>query len=153
MARFAVLVVATGILSYVPCWAQAQAIRAEAIEARLFLQHAGTLSAPLTESSELWNIIIGSEENASSSTFVRVEVSGPPGSYSAKNSVTLSVTYKGRKARREVLRKRLGVFSEKGKQYVGFWLPDTGCEELALVARASSPAAPATKLVPFACGE
>ena len=153
MVKFVAILAAAAILSYVPCLARAQAIRAEAIEARLFLQHVGSFSPPLTESPELWNVIIGHEENASSSTFVRVEVSGPPGSSGAKNSVALSVTYKGKKVRREVLRKRLGLFSDKGKQYVGFWLPNTGCEQLALVASTSSPGATVSKMVPFACGE
>ena len=121
-------------------------------------KHTGTFSAPLTESSELWNIIIGSEdaereERPSSSTFVTVQVSGPPGSYDRNNSVTLAVTAKGKTVRKEVLRNKLGVFSNKGKQFVGFWLPNTGCEELHLVARVSASTSAVSTRIPFACGE
>ncbi len=141
-----------------PCSAQAQAIRADAIEVRLFLQQTGTFSAPLRESSELWNIIIGatdedSDERPSSSTFVRVQVSGAPRSHNRNNSVTLTVTATGKKIRTEVLRKQLGVFSKNGKQYAGFWLQNTGCEELTLVASVSSSAGVIKTRVPFACGE
>ena len=158
MARFVALLAAVGTLGIAPCWAQVQTVRAEAIEVHRFLQHTGAFSAPLTESSELWNIIIGTEdeeraERPSSSTFVRVQVSGAPGSYDRKNSVTLSVTAKGRRVHTELLRKELGVFGKKGKQYVGFWLPNTGCEELDLVAWASSRTAAVKTKVPFACGE
>ncbi len=158
MTRLAALLVVAGTLGAPPCLAQAQTVRAEAIEVRLFLQHTGTFSAPLTESSELWNIIIGAtddenEERPSSSTFVRVQVSGVPGSYNRDNMVTLTVTAKGKRVGTAVLRKQLGVFSSKGKQYVGFWLQNTGCEELDLVASVSSRTGAVRAKVPFACGE
>ena len=62
MTRFVALLAAAGTLSISPCSAAAQTVHADAIEVRLFLQHAGTFSAPLTESSELWNIVIGATD-------------------------------------------------------------------------------------------
>jgi hypothetical protein len=144
-----------GVFCSAPSLAQTPEIRAEAIEVRQFLQQTGTFSRPITESSELWNIIIGSDEELrpSSSTFVRVQVAGPPGSYNSRKSVSLTVTTKGRQRHRKILRKSLGVFSDKGKQFVGFWLPDTGCQELTLVARVSSQSTATSTRIPFACGE
>jgi hypothetical protein len=159
MARFAARLAATGIVAAICPLAAVQAAQVEALEVRLFLQDSGTFSAPIAESAELWNVIIGNynddDTRPSSSTFVRVQVSGPSGSYNGRDFVTLIVvaSVHGRRVRQNVFRKQLGVFGKTGKQYVGFWLPNTGCEELALVARVSSDSRSIRATVPFVCGE
>jgi len=85
VARFAARLAATGIVAAICPLAAVQAAQVEALEVRLFLQDSGTFSAPIAESAELWNVIIGNynddDTRPSSSTFVRVQVSGPSGSY------------------------------------------------------------------------
>ena len=126
----------------------------EQIEARLFLAHTGTFSEPVPKGATLWNTIIGEAglREPSSATLVKILVSGDPKSYDAKAKVQLTVRAKTSKTRR-VLAKRLSVFGSEGKQYVAFWLPETGCDELVLQARVSGSEKTIKHTVPFRCGE
>lgn len=135
--------------------ASAQALSVSEIEARLFLAHTGTLSEPLSEGHGLWNTVIG-EGNAtepSSSTFVKVVVLGPPKSFNKNAVVVLTVTSAKSKAMLAKHRQNLGVFSESGRQYVAFWLSNTGCEPLQLSVAIPGSSKAVTRSIPFACGE
>ena len=135
--------------------ASAQAIALSEIEARLFLAHSGGWSEPLTEGQGLWNTVIGEggAVEPSTSTLVKVAVVGPPNSFDRNASVFLAVT--SLKSKATVLRSRqhLGVFSQSGRQYVAFWLPNTGCEPLRLSASISGSSQKVARTIPFACGE
>ena len=89
----------------------------------------------------------------STSTLVKVLVTAPPGSYSKTASVSLSVATGNSGTRATVLRKRLGVFGPEGRQFVAFWLPDTGCQPVRLVATVTGSTVGVTQLLAFRCGE
>jgi hypothetical protein len=122
------------------------------IDVRLFLHHSGTFSAPLDEKAELWNTIIGEgmSREPSSSLLADVIMKGTPG------ALGTTVQFKATSARSGKLlaqqTKRIGVYNDDGKYHVGFWLLDTGCEPLRLVARARGSKDVVTQ-VPFECGE
>jgi hypothetical protein len=135
--------------------AQPRAIVVESVEVRLFLSHSGSFSEPISEGATLWNTVIGEGGlvEPSSSTFVKVQLSSEPKSYSKGAKVGLRVLSSAAKPRTVNLSKSLGVFGADGKQYVAFWLPDTGCAELQLEARVTGAATPVKQTIPFRCGE
>jgi hypothetical protein len=104
--------------------AQSRAIVVESVEVRLFLSHSGSFSEPISEGATLWNTVIGEGVEPSSSTFVKVQLSSEPKSYSKGAKVSLRVLSSAAKPRTVNLSKSLGVFGADGKQYVAFWLPD-----------------------------
>ncbi len=128
------------------------------IESRLYLNHSGVLSEPLDDHSELWNVIIGggivepSSSSSSSSTLVDV-VSGDPGSYKKWAYVKLIVTnaHTGKIVSQQ--RKQLGIFSSEGQFHVAFWLLQTGCVPLHLVASLGDKTKSKVVTLPFQCGE
>ncbi|HWL40287.1 MAG TPA: hypothetical protein VNO75_08620 [Gemmatimonadaceae bacterium] len=128
------------------------------VRVHLFYSREGTFSGNLVGTqnmNSLWNTVIGEGQGggASSATLVVVEVSGEPGSYGGESSVELGV----RGTKREILRRRqsLGVLSDKGNAYVGFWLYDTGCEPLRTSAKlvGKTKSTPVSVEIPFRCGE
>jgi hypothetical protein len=133
----------------------AEAIEPVAVETRLFLSHSGKFSEPISEKTELWNTPATSDSpyRPSRNTFVRVQVNGPPGGADMKGRVDLTVTTVGTNQRPTRMHQRLGVFGPDGKQFVGFWLPDTGCEALQLSAKTNTSHKVVTQSVPFKCGE
>ena len=135
--------------------ARAQVMAVEAIEARLFFAHSGSFSEPLSENQALWNAIIGESglTEPSTSTLVKVLVVGPPKAFNKNAQVILQVDVLSRHATRSRQSKHLGVFGESGRQYVAFWLPNTGCESLRLSANLSGSKKAIVRMLPFACGE
>lgn len=137
-------------------WLSSQCLAAEIdrIDLRLYLNHSGSLSAPLEENAELWNVIIGGGiSEPSSSTLVDVVVSADPGSYKKNMIVGLTVTNQrtGKVISRQS--KTVGVFSSKGKFHAAFWLPETGCLPLRLVATLQGTTKSKAASLPFECGE
>ncbi len=131
--------------------AQTRALAVASVEARLFLSNTGQLSEPVLPNTLLWNTIVGDEP--STSTLVKVLVTAAPGSYNKTGAVSLSVAAENSRASAVVFRKRLGVFSPEGRQFVAFWLPETGCQTLRLVATVTGSATGITQVLPFRCGE
>jgi len=124
------------------------------IDLRLYLNHSGTLSDPIEEHAELWNVIIGGGiSEPSSSTLVDVIVSSDPGSYKKNAVVSLVATNQrtGKVLSRQL--KALGVFSSEGKFHAAFWLPETGCTPLRLVATLRGTSKSKAVSLPFECGE
>jgi len=72
----------------------ADRIEIESVNARLFLGHTGSLSAPLTAKDALWNTIIGegSAREPSKSTLIDVVVKGAPGKFDPNWMIDLVVT-------------------------------------------------------------
>jgi hypothetical protein len=157
MNRSHVTAVAALLLLSVSCRGAvaAEPIEPVAIETRLFLAHSGKFSEPISEKTELWNTPATSDSpnRPSRNTFVRIQLNGPPGGAGLKGRVDLTITSVGTNQRPIKLHQRLGVFGPDGKQFVGFWLPDTGCEALHLSAKTSNSRKTVTQSVPFKCGE
>ncbi len=126
-----------------------------AIEVRLFLAHTGTFSEPIHEGTNLWNTVIGEAGLAepSSSTFVKILIQGKPKTYPNGQSVELEVTSEGPKKSTTRQLSQLGSFDSEGKQYVGFWLSNTGCTSLRLKASVVGSGRSVQHLIPFKCGE
>ena len=128
-----------------------------AVRAQLFYSDRGTLSDDILSRSELslWNTIIGegSAGGPSNATLVTVELSGKAGSYERGLSVELVVTA----GKKPLLSKRVapGVLNRAGHTYAAFWLYDTGCQQLTLVASivGAPDSAKKTATIPFQCGE
>jgi hypothetical protein len=129
-----------------------------AVRAQLFYDASGTFSGDILSQRDLalFNTIIGegSAGQASTSTFVTVEISGrnlPVG------VTKVEITATGNKARL-IQRKLIGVdiYDQRTKFFAPFWLYETGCEEIKISARLIGKGAPATvvtKRIPFVCGE
>ena len=135
-------------------WAAEQPIAVSSIEVRLFMADTGQFSEPVPEKSLLWNTIIGEGDagGSSSSTLVKVLVSGPPGKFDKRATVSLKVAKPDSGERPAALNKSLGVFNAEGRQYVAFWLANTGCEELLVSARVGAGKS-VDQTIPFKCGE
>ena len=133
----------------------AQALAVRTIEARLFFAHSGSFSEPLSENQPLWNVVIGESgaSEPSTATLVKVLVAGPPRAFDRNARVVLQIDGPTPKATRSRQSKRLGVFDESGRQYVAFWLADTGCEPLRLSASLSGSKEAVVRTLQFACGE
>ena len=128
-------------------------LRVGRVEARLYLHDTGTLSAPISPNTALWNTIIGEGEalEPSTSTLVDVVVEGAPGSFDASRKVQLMVASSTNGKVTARMSKGVGVISQSGVSHVAFWLPETGCEPLTITATIG---ATSKKLdLPFACGE
>jgi hypothetical protein len=122
---------------------------------RLFLGYSGTLSHPLTKADVLRNTTIGegSASEPSSSVLIDVIVSGPLGSFDAHRAVTLVAADSSTGKVVGRFTKGPGVLSSAGAYHVAFWLPDTGCVPLHLVARVRGTSRSRTADVPFRCAE
>lgn len=131
--------------------------RITAVRAQLFYSDRGTFSGDVLAppGKTLWNTVIGEGESGgpSSSTLVVVEVTGAPGSYEPDRSVELVATAEGKVVHRGTA--QTAVLNTRGRMYAGFWLPDTGCKRIRLVARlrGQTPAPETRKEIPFDCGE
>jgi hypothetical protein len=126
-----------------------------AIQVRLFQTYTGTLSEPIHEGTTLWNTVIGEGglTEPSNSTFVTIQILGKPKTYAKGQAVELKVTTQGAKKAPTRHVAQLGLFDSEGKQYVGFWLPRTGCTSLRLTARVAGSSRSVQQLIPFKCGE
>lgn len=131
--------------------------RITAVRAQLFYSDRGTFSGDVLAppGKTLWNTVIGEGESGgpSTSTLVVVEVTGAPGSYEPDRSVELVATAEGKTVHRGTAQS--AVLNTRGRMYAGFWLPDTGCKPIRLVARlrGQTPASETRKEIPFDCGE
>ena len=149
-------VIATTLISCWFCWISSQCLGAEIdhIDLRLYLSHSGSLSAPLEHKAELWNVIIGGGiPEPSTSTLVDVVVSAGPDT--EKNSVVVNLVATNQRSGKVLLRqsKTVGVFSPEGKFHAAFWLSETGCVPLRLVATLKGTTKSKTVSLPFECGE
>ena len=131
--------------------------RVSDVRAHLFYSDRGDLSPNIIGRTDLalWNTIIGEGDagGASSATLIVVEVAGAPGSFSASRKVELAVRASGKETFRRA--EALSVLNEKGRGYVAFWLPGTGCEPLRLSTALIGQPNPSrrTAEIPFRCGE
>ena len=124
------------------------------IEVRLFRHHTGTLSEPLTGKEALWNTIIGegSAGEPSSSLLIDIVVAGAPGTYENRAVELVVKNAKSGKILGEQ-RKSIGVLSSAGVYHTGFWLPETGCEALSVIAHIKGASSSKETRILFACGE
>jgi hypothetical protein len=128
-------------------------LKLESIQARLFLSHTGTFSEALSPKDALRNVVLGGIGiiGPSQSTFVDVTLRGEPGAFSPKRTVVLTVTAPLRP--KLTLKQLVGVLSTDGHFHVGFWLPDTGCVPLHLVATFAETKQHIETDIPFLCAE
>jgi hypothetical protein len=127
----------------------------DAVTARLYYAHTGTLSKPIGENSGLWNTIIGGggAEEPSNATLIEAVVSGKAGDYVPATYVDLLVTDTKTKKRIGKQSEAVGVLSNTGRFHLGFWLRDTGCTPLTITATLRGSSEKTTIRVPFECGE
>jgi len=128
-------------------------LRVHAVEAHLYLQNSGALSRVIGPEMALWNTIIGEGDagEPSTSTLVDVIVEGAPGSFSARSEVKLVVSNSRTGKVKYRFTSHVGVLSRSGVSHIPFWLKETGCEPLKLVATVGNTKAETD--VSFACGE
>lgn len=135
----------------------AAAYRISGLRAQLFYSDRGTFSRDVLADTTiaLWNTVIGEGQagGPSQSTLVVVEVAGEPESYEPGRSVELTMTMGTRAPVRR--RQELSSMNARGRTYLGFFIYDTGCEEIRLSARVLGQPQPSTRRarIPFECGE
>ncbi|MEK6337051.1 MAG: hypothetical protein AABM67_19180 [Acidobacteriota bacterium] len=130
-----------------------------AIKAMLFYDGSATFSRDVLAKPNFtfWNTIIGEGDAKapSNSTLVLVEVAGnpSPNETAPTRKVELTATI----PRKPVFKRTvdIGLFGDGGKFYAAFWLYETGCEPVTLVARiiGQTPSSVVTRKIPFECGE
>src|SRR5215472_10046235 len=110
-----------------------------AIKALLFYDRSATFSRDVLAKPNFtfWNTIIGEgdAEAPSNSTLVLVEVNGNPSQNEPPPARKVELTAT---TPRKLLIKRtvdIGLFGDAGKFYAAFWLYETGCQPVTLVAR------------------
>ena len=133
--------------------AATNSLRIRDVEARLYYHDTGTLSEPVTPQTALWNTIIGEgdAQEPSTSTLVDVIVEGEAGTFEVGSRVQLIVKNSSTDEVIAELGKDVGVLSDAGLSHIAFWLPNTGCEPLRIIA--STGATSMEIHVPFECGE
>lgn len=133
--------------------------RITAVKAMLFYDGSATFSRDVLAKPDFtfWNTIIGEgdAEAPSNATLILVEVAGNPSPSEAPPSRKVELTAT---TSHKLLLKRtvdIGLFGDGGKFYAAFWLYETGCQPVTLVARILGQAQPSgvTRKIPFECGE
>lgn len=164
MIRAILLLTIALLFSQPPTAVGATKLQITAVKALLFYDKTGQFSKDVLSESDpdipdLWNVTMSSH-----STFVVVEISGPPGQLAAGGSrVNFVATYKAwtpslnaPPATDKTVRQAGSItyFSDEGKSYVGFWLYDTGCYPVQIsVTLNSDPKSKREAAIPFACGD
>jgi hypothetical protein len=105
------------------------------LRAKLFFYQTGDFSENIIDNKKyqsLWNTIIGEGDAGapSKALLILTEINGTPGSYEPTRKVHLTAT-EGQKI---ILNRNdeIGILSEKGKYFAGFWLYDTGVNPVKL---------------------
>jgi hypothetical protein len=138
-----------------------QGYEISSIRAYLYHEDSGTLSSQdiiALPKGSLWNTIIGEGAAGSPShaTMVVVEISGKPGSYEPKRKVEL-IAYERGKNKILKLKKTydIGVLSSQGRYLAAFWLYDTGCAPIEILAQiiGQPSVSKVEKQIDFECGE
>ena len=130
-----------------------------AIKAMLFYDGSATFSRDVLAKPDFtfWNTIIGEGDAGapSNSTLILVEVTGNPSPNEAPPARKVELTAT---TSRKLLLKRtidIGLFGNGGKFYAPFWLYETGCQPITLVARiiGQAQSSAVTRKIAFKCGE
>jgi hypothetical protein len=129
------------------------------IKALLFFEGSATFSTDVLAKKDFafWNTIIGEGDAGapSNSTLVLVEVSGKSSGDEVPpiRKVELTATTPQKPLVKRTV--EIGSFGNGGKFYAAFWLYETGCQPVTLVARIIGQTQPSTvtRKIPFACGE
>ena len=130
-----------------------------AVKAMLFYDGSATFSRDVLAkpSFSFWNTIIGEGDAGapSNSTLVLVEVArnAPSNDDLPPRKVELTATVPRKPPFKRTV--EIGLFGNGGKFYAAFWLYETGCEPVTLVARIIGQTQPSivTRKIPFDCGE
>jgi hypothetical protein len=127
----------------------------ESIQARLYFNHTGTFSDPLSAKDVLRNVIIGTPDfpSPSSSTLVNVLLRGDSGDFRPGRVVILTVTASSSRKIIAILKQDVGVLGAEGQYHAAFWLPTTGCTPLLLDARLAGTKERRDAEIPFRCAE
>lgn len=160
MTLHGLLCLAVGLAAAWPAEATAQRTQRlvlEGIEVLLYFPQTGAFSHDIAgDSTDLWNTPIGEGIAGAPSTdsFVRVTVTGAPGTYMPGTHIAVEVTGRGRIMLSR--RKRLGALGPGGRLLVGFWVYDTGCQPLRVTAHLETPTgrrSSVSTVVRFECAE
>lgn len=87
------------------------------------------------------------------SLFVKIEISGKAGSFTAARNLQVTVT-EGKKIKAKKT-EQIGIISEGEKFYVPVWLDSSMCSTITITAKIIGQKTPSTltRTVPFQCGE
>ncbi|MBL8514190.1 MAG: hypothetical protein JNJ55_09400 [Betaproteobacteria bacterium] len=127
------------------------------VEARLYYQHSGTFSAPITKDMRFWNVIIGEGGAKEPSSTLRVDVvlKGKPGDF--KEDAKISVEFVNAETGKRLTQQTAmaGGMSPRGTYHAMFMLHPAGCIPLKINAQLTGKGLMSAKSidVPFNCGE
>lgn len=124
------------------------------IKIRLFFHHSGTFSDKITGKEELWNTSIGEGWAREPSTAILVDIT-VKGLEKFDDPEIVELTVKNAESKKIISTQSqpVGVMSKSGQYHVPFWLTDTGCEPLQLIAAIQGTSEKREAVIPFACGE
>jgi hypothetical protein len=155
--RLLVPVLPLALLAATPAAAQ---VAIQDIRMQLFLERSGKLSENIVGSNKAFhNTIIGAGDagEPAESILVTLVITGPKDSRSsdkiARDLASVTVTQKGQKGSKVLLRRAYGgfLFGETGRVHKAFWLDNATCDTLEVEVKLGRSQKKAT--VPFTCGE
>jgi hypothetical protein len=124
-----------------------------ALQAMLFYEHTGTLSPDVLAEPKMVLRNRRTAQGRSTTMLVVVEITGEPGAFDPRRKVVLTAT--DAHTLNFTKTSEVGILSEEGKFFVGFWLYNTGCYPMTLTARLTrqSRAAFVQRVINFQCGD
>jgi hypothetical protein len=124
-----------------------------ALKAMLFYEHTGTFSQDILAEPK---VVIRNRRTAqgrSTATLVVIELTGEPETFDPQRKLVFAATdlhsLKFKKT------STVGILSEEGKFFIGFWLYNTGCYPVTLTARLTGQPSPVfiKQVINFSCGD
>jgi hypothetical protein len=123
------------------------------LKALLFYEQTGTFSEDIFAEPQTVLRNRRTAQGRSTATLVVIELRGAPGALDPRRKLVFTATdahtLKFRKT------SAVGLFSEEGKFFIGFWLYDTGCYPVTLTAHLTGqPSSEVRKqVINFTCGD
>jgi hypothetical protein len=124
-----------------------------ALKARLFYEHTGTFSEDLLEEPKMVLRNRRTAQGRSTAILVVIELTGEPEAFDPQRKLVFAATDSHTLKFRKTY--TVGILSEEGKFFIGFWLYDTGCYPVTLTAHLTGqPSSDLIKqVINFSCGD
>lgn len=154
MTRTQILTLTVFFLGLICAPAADMPLKIADIKVRLFFHHSGTFSEKLTGKEQLWNTMIGEGWAREPSTAALVDIT-VKGLEKFDNPEIIELTVKNADSKKIIAThsQPVGMMSKSGNYHAPFWLNDTGCQPLQLIAAIQGTSEKREAIIPFACGE
>ena len=124
-----------------------------AVKVMLFYEHTGTFSQDILAEPKIILRNRRTAQGRSTTTLVVIELTGEPEAFDPQRKLIFTATDSHTLKFKKTY--TVGILSEEGKFFIGFWLYDTGCYPVTLTAHLTGqPSSSFTKqVINFNCGD